>query len=133
MYCNCRAIIEREGEQSRETPIQARNKPYEGGRSLELPGGRLEEFESLAAVVTGVSTVSALINPDGSLVALDTDLNGSRRMLVSDVSLGSGPTLYTALGDIPGWIALAGFVFFMFFQSMIERRARKAAASTMGA
>ena len=47
MYFNCRAIIEYEGEQGREILIQVRDKPYEGGRSLELPGGRVEEFESL--------------------------------------------------------------------------------------
>jgi len=48
MHCNCRAIIEREGERGREILIQVRDKPYEGGTSLELPGGRVEEFESLA-------------------------------------------------------------------------------------
>lgn len=47
MYCNCRAIIEREGERGREILVQVRNKPDEGGRSLELPGGRVEEFEAL--------------------------------------------------------------------------------------
>lgn len=47
MYCNCRAIIERDGSGGREILIQVRNKPYEGGTGLELPGGRVEEFESL--------------------------------------------------------------------------------------
>jgi len=47
MHCNCRAIIGREGEQGLEILIQVRDKLYEGGRSLELPGGRVEEFESL--------------------------------------------------------------------------------------
>jgi 8-oxo-dGTP pyrophosphatase MutT (NUDIX family) len=47
MYCNCRAIVEREGDGEREILVQMRNKPYEGGPRLELPGGRLEEFESL--------------------------------------------------------------------------------------
>ena len=83
-----------------------------------------------AVVVSGVSTTSAIINPDGSLVALDTDPNGSRLTLVGDVTLGSGPTLYTSLGDILGWVALAGFIFFMVFQSVAERRAKKALIST---
>jgi ADP-ribose pyrophosphatase YjhB (NUDIX family) len=51
MYCNCRAIIEREGEQGREILIQVRDKPYEGAPGLELPGGRVEEFESLVAAL----------------------------------------------------------------------------------
>ena len=80
-----------------------------------------------AVVVTGVAHVSAIINPDGSLVALDTDNNGSRATLVGDVTLGTGNALYTSLGDVLGWVSLAGFVFFMVFQSVVERRAKKAA------
>lgn len=80
-----------------------------------------------AMVVSGVSTISAIINADGSIAALDTKENGSRLTLVADVTLGSGPTPYTSLGDILGWIAMAGFIFFMVFQSVTEKRARKAA------
>ena len=80
-----------------------------------------------AVVVAGVAHVSAIINPDGSLVALDTDNNGSRATLVGDVTLGTGNALYTSLGDVLGWVSLAGFVFFMVFQSVVERRAKKAA------
>ena len=85
-----------------------------------------------AVVVSGVSTISAIINPDGSLVALDAEPSGSRLALVGDVNLGSGPTLYTSVGDILGWVALAGFVFFMVFQSVTERRAKKAAVQSEG-
>jgi len=31
--------------------VQVRNKPYEGGKWLELPGGRVEEFESLVTAL----------------------------------------------------------------------------------
>ena len=82
-----------------------------------------------AVVVSGVSTISAIINPDGSLVALATEPTGSRLTLVGDVNLGSGPTLYTSLGDILGWVALAGFIFFMVFQSVTEKGSRKAPTS----
>ncbi|HEX6034404.1 MAG TPA: nitrilase-related carbon-nitrogen hydrolase [Anaerolineales bacterium] len=82
-----------------------------------------------AMVISGVASVSGIINPNGSLVALDTNIGGSRVTLVGDVSLGSGPTPYTSLGDILGWISLAGFVSFMIFQSMTERRAQKSASS----
>jgi ADP-ribose pyrophosphatase len=47
MYCNCRAIIERKCDGILEILIQMRNKPYEGSALMELPGGRVEEFESL--------------------------------------------------------------------------------------
>jgi apolipoprotein N-acyltransferase len=76
-------------------------------------------------VLTGVATVSAIINPDGSLVALDLDPQGSRSTLVGDVALGSGGALYTSLGDVLGWVALAGFIFFIVYQSVTQRRAKK--------
>ncbi len=82
-----------------------------------------------AMVVSGVATISAIINPDGSIVALDDDSSGSRVTLVGDVSLGSGPTAYTSLGDILGWVAMAAFAFFIVFQVITERRAKKAAAT----
>ena len=47
MFVNARAIIEREIEAGTEIVIQIRNKPYEGGKRIELPGGRVDEFESL--------------------------------------------------------------------------------------
>ena len=47
MHVNARAFIERETSSGMEIVIQTRNKLHEGGTSLELPGGRVEEFESL--------------------------------------------------------------------------------------
>jgi len=81
----------------------------------------------MAVVVAGVAHVSAIVNPDGSLVALDLDSGGSPLVLVGDVSLGGGKTLYTSLGDVLGWASLAGFIFFMLFQARVEKRDRKAA------
>lgn len=46
MYINVRAIIERQGENGTEIVIQKRIKPHENGTPYELPGGRLEKFES---------------------------------------------------------------------------------------
>lgn len=45
-YVNSRAIIERKRNGEREIIIQTRNKPNEP-QCIELPGGRIEEFESL--------------------------------------------------------------------------------------
>ena len=47
MHVNARAIIERSTPGGLEIVVQVRNKPYEGGKWIELPGGRVEEFESL--------------------------------------------------------------------------------------
>jgi 8-oxo-dGTP pyrophosphatase MutT (NUDIX family) len=47
IHTNVRAIIERDMPQGREIVLQVRNKPHEGGKWLELPGGRIEPFESL--------------------------------------------------------------------------------------
>jgi 8-oxo-dGTP diphosphatase len=46
MYVNVRAIIERQTDNGVEILIQQRIKPNEIGIPYELPGGRLEEFES---------------------------------------------------------------------------------------
>jgi 8-oxo-dGTP pyrophosphatase MutT (NUDIX family) len=47
MHVNARAIIEKETPGGPEIVIQMRNKPHEGGKWIELPGGHVEEFESL--------------------------------------------------------------------------------------
>ena len=82
-----------------------------------------------AMVVTGAATVAAIIDPYGRQLALDVNRDGSRLTLVGDVPLGSGNTPFLYLGDWLGWIALAGYIFFVVFQIMTERRAKKAAKS----
>jgi len=83
----------------------------------------------MSMVVTGAATVAAIIDPYGRQVALDVNRDGSRLTLVGDVPLGSGNTPYLYLGDWLGWISLAGYVFFVVFQIVVERRAKKAAKS----
>lgn len=51
MHVNARALIERVRDGQVELLLQVRNKPYEGGTSIELPGGRVEEYESLVAAL----------------------------------------------------------------------------------
>jgi 8-oxo-dGTP pyrophosphatase MutT (NUDIX family) len=47
IHVNTRALIERIENNQLELLIQIRNKPYEGSTRIELPGGRVEEFEPL--------------------------------------------------------------------------------------
>jgi 8-oxo-dGTP diphosphatase len=51
MHVNARAIIERDTPNGREIILQTRYKPHEGRKWLELPGGRVEEYESLTAAL----------------------------------------------------------------------------------
>ena len=51
MYVNARALIERLENGQVQLLLQLRNKPYEGRARLELPGGRVEEFESLVGAL----------------------------------------------------------------------------------
>lgn len=50
IYVNARAIIERHNENVTEIVIQIRNKPGDSGK-IELPGGRVNEYESLIDAV----------------------------------------------------------------------------------
>jgi apolipoprotein N-acyltransferase len=80
-----------------------------------------------AIVLTGASYVSAIIDQNGRQVALDVSYDGGPLVMVADVAVGSGKTFYTYTGDLLGWVALAGFVFFIVFQAVTNRRAKKAA------
>ncbi len=52
---------------------------------------------------------------------------GASDVVVADVPLPSGDSpLYTKVGDLLGYVSLAGFVFFIVFQSMVEKRAKQA-------
>jgi len=81
-----------------------------------------------AVVVTGATSVASIIDPYGKLIALDVNKDGSDVVLIGDVSLGSGAgTLYTSLGDILGWAALAMLVAFLVYMAVEGRQAKKEA------
>ena len=82
-----------------------------------------------AMVVTGAASVSAIIDPFGRQLALDFDIQGSERILITDVPLGTGQgTLYTRLGDVLGWIAMAAMIGFIVFMALESRQAARPAA-----
>ena len=76
-------------------------------------------------VMTGASYVSAIIDPNGRQIAVDRLLSRWPACVVADVPMGSGATTYTPLGDVLGWVALIGFLFFIVFQSITNQRAKK--------
>jgi apolipoprotein N-acyltransferase len=82
-----------------------------------------------AMVVTGATSVAAIIGPNGKQIALDVNSSGSSLVLVGDVPLGTGSgTPYTAAGDILGWTALGGFGVFIFYriiEGILSKRKQK--------
>jgi apolipoprotein N-acyltransferase len=77
-------------------------------------------------VVTGATSVAAIVDPYGKIVSLDVNKEGSEVVLIGDVSLGSGEgTLYTRLGDILGWVTMLGWVGLTVYQSVEESQWKK--------
>ncbi|NTU55222.1 MAG: hypothetical protein HGA79_03125 [Anaerolineales bacterium] len=80
-----------------------------------------------AFVTTDTSHLSAIVDANGRQLAVDTDFEGSPLVLVADLPMGSGATIYSSIGDVLGWVALAGFAFFFTFMIVVRIRARKVA------
>lgn len=51
MYVNARALVERSGEEGIELLIQRRSASEKRKSCIELPGGRIEEFESIPSAL----------------------------------------------------------------------------------
>jgi apolipoprotein N-acyltransferase len=79
-----------------------------------------------AIVKTDVAWGSTLIDPYGRILAMKLVPEATRLTLVGDVPLGDGAAPLVWLGDWVGWIMLAGFVFFVAFQTISNSRAKKA-------
>ena len=100
--------------------------------TLEGPGIALEQVAQsilravenrVAVVKTDVAYAAAIIDPYGHIIALrNASPNGAAFALVDNVPLGTTTTLYSRLGDWPGWLSLAGFIFFVVFQAMNKRQ-----------
>ena len=78
-----------------------------------------------AVVATDVAWWSPIIDPYGRILEMEKVPESTRLTVVRDVPLGSGKTLVNVLGDWVSWVALAGWVGFMVYFAIIERRAKK--------
>ncbi|MEN8174107.1 MAG: hypothetical protein ABFS03_14660, partial [Chloroflexota bacterium] len=71
---------------------------------------------------------SMITDSHGEILADLRTPEGGSGVVIADVTLASGDaTFYTKVGDWLGWVSLAGFIFFIVYQSMVEKRAKKAA------
>ena len=77
-----------------------------------------------AVVATGSAYFSAIIDPSGRQIKVNTTYEGSPLVMVADVAMGSGPTIYSSIGDVLGWVALAGLAFYFTFMIIVRIRAR---------
>jgi apolipoprotein N-acyltransferase len=80
-----------------------------------------------ALVATGSAHFSAIIDQNGRQIAVNTDYDGSPLVMVADVRMGSGATPYSSMGDLLGWVALAGLTLFIIFHFVVRIRVRKVA------
>ena len=64
------------------------------------------------------------MDPYGHILAETSTTEPVRDLLVADVPLGTADSLYLKIGDLLGWIALAGMAFFTFFSGMLVKRAK---------
>jgi apolipoprotein N-acyltransferase len=79
-------------------------------------------IENRAAIVMAdVAHNSAIVDPYGHILQLDVSPTGKQTMLIADVPLGTGYTLYSRFGDWVGWLCLAGMVFFIVFMRLHSR------------
>jgi len=50
-------------------------------------------------------------------------------VVVADVTLASGNSLYTKMGDVLGYLVLAGYIFFMIYPGVVDKRIKQAEKS----
>lgn len=87
-------------------------------------------------VMRAVENQVPVVNADRGFYSMITDKHGrvladartpegESAVVIADVPLANGSSLYSKVGDWMGWVSLAGFAFFMVFQSIVERRSKK--------
>ena len=87
------------------------------------------------AIENGVSVVrvadnglSAVYDPYGRTLATMDPFTAGERVIVAQVPTASVGTLYPIIGDLFGWLAVAGFIVLIIYGIILGRRAREAQA-----
>ncbi len=94
---------------------------YRGAAEQQWTNATFNAVESSAAiVVTGTTYLSAIIDQKGHQIELDTRREPSPLVMVGDVVVGSGNTIYSTTGDVLGWFPLAGMAFFTTFMFVVR-------------
>jgi apolipoprotein N-acyltransferase len=71
---------------------------------------------------------SMITDSHGNILADVRSKEGSSAVILADVALGDGRSIYNRLGaDWLGYVSLAGFIFFTFYPAYLERKEKKAA------
>jgi apolipoprotein N-acyltransferase len=101
---------------------------YRGAAEQQWTYATFNAVQSHTALVeAGTTYFSGIIDQNGHQVALDITREASPLVMVGDVAMGSGRTIYSAIGDVLGWFALLGLAFFTIFMFVVRLHARKAA------
>jgi apolipoprotein N-acyltransferase len=75
-----------------------------------------------AIVMADVAYNSVIVDPFGRVLKLVITPGGSQALLIADVPLGIGNTLYSRFGDWLGWLSLAIMVFFVVTILMFSKK-----------
>ncbi|WP_299025256.1 hypothetical protein [uncultured Thermanaerothrix sp.] len=70
---------------------------------------------------------SVVIDPYGRILASAVTPGGDRegQVIIADAPLGTRNSLAVRLGDWTGWMVLAGVIFFIFYNPVTKKRAKR--------
>ncbi len=120
----------------------ARNIKQAGAQLLAVPSYNttvgISEQNWTHFAMRSVENQVPVINADRGYYTMITDQrgriladlrtpDGADGVVVADLQLAGSTPLYTRVGDWMGWVSLAGFVYFIVYQSVIESKAKKEA------
>lgn len=78
-------------------------------------------IETRTAIIKAESAYdSAIVDPYGHILEQSVSLTPATAVLVADVPLGTADAPYLVIGDVLGWVALGGVIFFAAFGKKLE-------------
>ena len=109
----------------KDLPFTSRDQAY---RCLEIAEKQnihlvFRAIETRTGIINAEKAFdSAIVDPYGRILEETSDVTPSQAILVADLPIGTADSLYIQLGDVLGWVALAGMAFFTFFSGKLEKR-----------